>query len=103
MKPTAFCSLLLGLLQLTAITTGLQAWLGIHWSVTLLMAVATVGLPYGIGTILSIASAVTVWQWPLAKAIIVFVVPLVAIMALEGNLKRPARRVRPKRPASIEL
>lgn len=117
MKPVAFCSLLLGLLQLAAITMGLQAWLNVHWSVTILMALLVVGLPV-IGPVAAVLGAAKAWQWPLAKAAIVFLVPLLVIMALSGDFKSRSKtsgprasgvsvfrrgRIGTKRPATIDL
>ena len=52
----------LGILQFTAILSGIQDWIGLHWLIAIPISLFIGYLPF-IGTIFGLFSAIQVWGW----------------------------------------
>lgn len=71
----------LGLLQIAATISGLEAWLGLPWIVAVVAAVFFAWMPL-IGTVVGMFGAVTVWGWSWLAAIGLFFGPLIVMAAI---------------------
>lgn len=86
--------LLLGLLQLAAIMSGLEDWIGLHWLIAAPIALFLAYMPL-VGTVVGVAGAVTSWGWSWPLALSLFFGPflLIATIALSaGSIAAIARR-----------
>lgn len=73
----------LGLLQLAAVISGLENWLGLHWIIAVIIALFVAYIPV-VGSVLGVAGAIVGWGWEWWQAGLLFFGGLALSFAFGG-------------------
>ena len=76
--------IVLGVVQLAAVTAGLKHWLHLPGVLAVLAALFLAFTPI-LGTVLAVFGAMSAWHWPWIQAVGVFVGPILILLAIAAG------------------